>query len=77
MLDKQLARKLAPLVNSPEMWEPLKEYLHNLKTLELRVLVAATSELEVYRSQGKVSSLERLEQLRDNVKVIMEQRDAG
>jgi len=77
MLDKQLARKLAPLVNNPEVWEPLKEYLHNLKTLELRVLVAATSELEVYRSQGKVSSLERLEQLRDNVKVTMEQRDAG
>ena len=77
MLDKELAHKLAPLVNSPELWEALKEYLHKAKTLELRVLVGATSELEVYRSQGRVSSLERLEQLRDNVKVIMEQRDAG
>jgi len=43
--------------------------------LELRVLVAATSELEVYRSQGRVSSLERIEQLKENVRLIMEQRD--
>jgi len=43
--------------------------------LELRVLVAATSELEVYRSQGRVSSLERLEQLKDNVKTVMEQNN--
>jgi len=30
--------------------------------------VGATSELELYRSQGRVNSLERLEQLKDNVK---------
>jgi len=34
---------------------------------ELRVLAVATSELEMYRSQGRVNSLERLEKLRDNV----------
>jgi hypothetical protein len=75
MLDKTLARKLAPVVKNPEVWEPLKEYLKALKTLELQVLVGATSELEVYRSQGRVSSLERLEQLKVNVEQIMESKD--
>ena len=67
MLDKELAHKLAPVVNNPEIWEALKEYLQKVKTLELRVLVGATSELELYRSQGRVNSLERLGQLKDNV----------
>ena len=75
MLDKQLALKLAPLVNNKDLWEALKEYLQQAKTLELRVLATATSELEIYRSQGRVSSLARLEQLRDNVKTAMEQQD--
>ena len=68
MLDKQLARKLSLLVNTQEAWEALKEHLHNLKTLELQVLVAATSEREVFRSQGKMVLLERLEQLKEQVK---------
>jgi hypothetical protein len=76
MLDKQLARKLAPLVNNPELWEPLKEYLHRAKTLEQQVLAVATSELELYRSQGKLNSLVKLEQLKESVKAEMERRDA-
>ena len=68
MLDKQQAKKLAPLVHNLDLWEALKEYLHHLKALELRVLVGATSELEMFRCQGKLNSLERLEQLPDEVK---------
>ena len=75
MLDKQLARKLAPLVNNPEAWEPLKEYLQTLKNLELQVLAVATSELELYRSQGRLNSLVRLEQLKDSIKEAMERKD--
>jgi hypothetical protein len=74
MLDKQLARKLAPLVNNPEIWLPLKEYLNSLKTLEQQVLAVATSELELFRSQGKLSSLGRLEQLKDIVKSELERK---
>ena len=48
-------------------WVVLKEYLQKLKDLELQVLVGATSELEMYRSQGKVNLLVRLEQLKDSV----------
>jgi hypothetical protein len=75
MLDKELARKLAPITNNKELWEPLKEYLQKLKDLELQVLVGATSELEMYRSQGKVNLLVRLEQLKDNVAEAKERKE--
>ncbi len=67
MLDKQLAAKLSPLTGNKELWEALKEHLNNLKTLELQGLVVATSELELYRKQGKVSSLVNLMQLKEQV----------
>jgi hypothetical protein len=75
MLDKQLARKLAPVVNNPDLWLPLKEHLSSLKNLELQVLAVATSELELYRSQGRLSSLAKLEGLKDSVKEAMERTD--
>jgi hypothetical protein len=67
MLDKQMARKLNPMVNSPQ-WEDLKEHLKNLKNLELQALVVATSEQEMYRLQGKLNLLGKLEQLDLQVK---------
>ena len=67
MLDKQMAARLSPLINNPELWEALKEHLNNLKNLELQGLAVATSELEVYRKQGRVSSLAGLLQLRDQI----------
>ena len=66
-MDKQLAHRLAPLVNNKELWEAFKEHLNNLKTLELQALVVATSELEMFRKQGKVSSLVNLEQLKEQI----------
>ena len=74
MLDKHLARKLAPMVKDKAQWEAMKEYLNSLKTLELQVLVGATSELELFRSQGKLSSLGKLEQLKDIVKSELERK---
>jgi hypothetical protein len=35
--------------------------------LELQALVVATSEQEMFRCQGKINSLVRLEQLKDQV----------
>jgi hypothetical protein len=74
MLDKQMARKLNPVVNSPQ-WEDLKEYLNNLKNLELQALAVATSEQEMYRLQGRVSSLVRLEQLDKQVKEAINRKE--
>jgi hypothetical protein len=67
MLDKQMAAKLSPLVNNRELWEAFKEHLNNLKTLELQALVVATSELDLFRKQGKVSSLDNLTKLKEQV----------
>ena len=65
MLDKQMAAKLSPLTGNKELWEALKEHLNNLKNLELQALAVATSELELYRKQGKVSSLANLMNLKE------------
>jgi hypothetical protein len=75
MLDKQLAQKLSPLVNNPELWEALKEFLVYQRNLELQGLVVATSELEVYRRQGKVNSLDNLLKLKDSVNVARKEKD--
>jgi hypothetical protein len=75
MLEKQLARKLALLVNNQELWEALQEHLDNLKTLETQVLVGATSEREVFRSQGKMVLLARLAQLKEQVKEAKDRKD--
>ena len=67
MLDKKLAHSLKPLVDNRQLWEAFKEHLNNLKNSELQALVAATSEQEMFRCQGKVLLLVRLEQLKDQV----------
>ena len=75
MLDKQLAAKLSPLTSNKELWEALKEHLNNLKTLELQGLAVATSELEMFRKQGKVSSLVNLMQLKDQVQEAKQRKE--
>jgi RNase adaptor protein for sRNA GlmZ degradation len=75
MLDKKLARKLNPLVNNKEIWEALLEHLNNLKNLDLQALVVATSELEMYRLQGKMRSVVQLEQLKEQVKEALNRKE--
>jgi hypothetical protein len=75
MLDKQLALKLKALVGNPIIWEAFKEHLDNLKTLDLQALVVATSESEMFRLQGKVNSLVRLEQLDLQVKEAINRKE--
>ena len=67
MLDKQQAKRLNPIVNSPQ-WEDFKEYLKERKNLELQALAVATSESEMFRLQGRVTSLGMLEELPQKVK---------
>jgi hypothetical protein len=75
MLDKQLAKRLAPLVHNKELWSALKDYLNNLKNLELQALAVATSESEMFRFQGRLHSLVRLEQLEGRVKEALSRKD--
>ena len=66
--DKTQARKLNPVVNNPQVWEVLVEYLKDRKMLELQALAVATSESEMFRLQGKIASLVHLEALPQQVK---------
>jgi undecaprenyl pyrophosphate synthase len=75
MLDKMLAKKLNPLVNNREQWESMKEHLLSLKNLALQELVVATSEQEMYRLQGKLNLLGRLEQLPEQVKEAINRKE--
>ena len=77
MLDKVLAAKLSPLTGNKELWEALTEHLLNLKNLELQALAVATSELELYRKQGRVSSLVNLLQLKDQVREAKQRTEEG
>jgi len=43
--------------------------------LELQVLAVATSELEIYRSQGKLNFLAHLEQLESKVNEAMNRKE--
>jgi hypothetical protein len=63
------------LTGNPIIWEAFKELLNNLKTLELQALVVATSESEMFRSQGRVNSLVRLEQLDLQVKEAINRKE--
>jgi hypothetical protein len=74
-LDKNQARKLAPLVKNKKEWAVLVEYLNYLKTLELQVLAVATSELEMFRSQGKLNFLAHLEQLESKVDEALKRQE--
>jgi hypothetical protein len=76
MLDKMLARKLNPVVNSPQ-WEDLKEHLNNLKMLDLQAMVVAQSEQEMYRLQGRLRLLGLLEQLPEQVKEALNRKEDG
>jgi hypothetical protein len=53
----------------------LQEHLHNLKTLDLQALAVATSESEMFRLQGKINSLVRLEQLPEQVKEAVNRKE--
>jgi hypothetical protein len=63
------------MVKDKHQWKAMEEYLNSLKTLELQVLVAATSEQELFRSQGKMSFLARLETLPDQIDEALNRKD--
>ena len=56
-------------------YQILKEHLEDLKNLELQALAVATSEQEMFRSQGKVNLLVRLEQLPAEVTEALEREE--
>ena len=72
MLNKEQAQKVAPLINHPQAWEALAQHLMDHHQLTIRGLVAAQSEREMFRLQGKLDLLEPLLSLKDNHKRVLE-----
>jgi hypothetical protein len=72
MLNKDQARKVAPLVSNPQAWEALNSYLVDLHQLTIRGLVTAQSEREMYQLQGKAALLEILLNLQNNHRKVIE-----
>jgi hypothetical protein len=73
MLNKEQASKVGPLVNNPQAWEALTQYLADLHQLTLRGLVTAQSEREMFQLQGKMVLLETLQNLKSNHQNVVEQ----
>jgi hypothetical protein len=64
--NQEVLKRLAPVVNNPQVWEPLQQLLQGLNLQTLQGLVTAQSELEVYRLQGRASLLAMLLNLKNN-----------
>ena len=75
MLNKKQASKVSPLVANKEAWDSLEEYLQEQIQMTLRALVAAQSELEVFRLQGKITSLETLKGLKEDYDAAVKAKD--
>jgi len=58
-------RKLQALINNKVAWDLLQEYLQEQIQQTQQELEVATSEQEMFRSQGKLISLRRLVCLQD------------
>jgi hypothetical protein len=70
MLNKEQARKLAPLLNNKE-WPLMEEYLVDLRESMIRAVVTAQSESELRQTQGKLALLEMLAQLKTNYERVV------
>lgn len=67
MIDKQIARKLLPLVNDPVDMKLIGEYITFRLDLLRLDLENATDMNSILRTQGQIKELKRLLNLRDEV----------
>jgi hypothetical protein len=77
MLNKKQASKLSPLLGNREAWESLEEHLREQIQMTLRALVAAQSELEVFRLQGKITSLEQIKGLKADFNAAIDAKNGN
>jgi hypothetical protein len=60
-------QRIKAIINSPQ-WPMMEELLQERMQTTLQALAVATSELEVYRLQGKIASLQELMKMREQLK---------
>ena len=64
MLDQKTAKDLIPLVNQPDFDELLLIYLNTKKEDAYRILEQSDDDIEIYRAQGQLHILTRMESMR-------------
>ena len=64
MLDQKTAKDLIPLVNKPDFDELLLIYLNTKKEDAYRILEQSDDDIEIYRAQGQLHILKRMESMR-------------
>ena len=64
---EQHLQNLKGLVNNREQWEQFNNYLDYLINNQHKNLEQADTDIIVYRTQGAISILKRLKQLREEV----------
>lgn len=64
MLDQKTAKDLIPLVNQPDFDELLLIYLNTKKEDAYRILEQSDDDIEIYRAQGQLYILKRMESMR-------------
>ena len=67
MLDIKTAKELLPLVNSPDFEELLLIYLNTKKEDAYRILEQSEDEVDIYRAQGQLHAIKRMETMRVEV----------
>ena len=70
MLDQKVARDLLPLVNQPDFDELFTLYLDNKKESAYRILEQSDDDIEIYRAQGQLHVLKRMESMRLEIQSI-------
>lgn len=62
---KQVAQRLKPLCNNPDLWKAFGEYIDLQIEMQQAALEQADNLVVMHRAQGAIASLRRLKKLRD------------
>lgn len=66
-MDKKFSRALLPLVNDPDTYSLLQEYVESRIDICRDSLEKITDVEEIRRTQGRISELRRLQHLKDEI----------
>jgi len=66
-MDKKFSRALLPLVNDPDTYNLLQEYVESRIDICRDSLEKITDVEEIRRTQGRISELRRLQHLKDEI----------
>ena len=73
-MNERLEQKLIPIVNNPQVWEVIQEYLQEQIQWTHQALAVEQSELVIRQLQGKLTLLATMTNLKETLKARVEDR---